>query len=40
MLSDPVALKRMGDALKGYVERRYLWDNLVPSYLALYRQCL
>jgi len=40
MLSDPAALKGMGAALKGYVERRYLWDNLVPSYLALYRQCL
>jgi glycosyltransferase involved in cell wall biosynthesis len=40
MLGDPVALQRMGATLKKYVEQRFLWDNLVPSYLALYGQCL
>lgn len=40
VLNDPAALKRMGAALREYVESRYLWDNLVPAYLALYRRCL
>lgn len=39
LLRDRAALERMGAALKTYVERTYLWDNLVPRYLALYRQC-
>ncbi len=38
VLADPTALERMGAALRNYVQSRYLWDNLAPSYLALYRQ--
>lgn len=38
MLRDPAALARKGAALKSYVEKTYLWDNLAPRYLALYRR--
>ncbi len=38
MLRDTAALARKGAALRSYVEKTYLWDNLVPRYLALYRQ--
>lgn len=38
MLRDTAALARKGAALKSYVERTYLWDNLAPRYLALYRR--
>jgi glycosyltransferase involved in cell wall biosynthesis len=40
MLDNHADLERMGSALKTYVEEKYLWDNLVHRYLALYRQCL
>ena len=40
MLNDLDALARMGLALKAYVERKFLWENLAPRYLDLYRQCL
>jgi len=40
MLRDSAGLERMGAALREYVRARYLWDNLAPSYLALYRQVL
>jgi glycosyltransferase involved in cell wall biosynthesis len=38
LLGDGAALERMGAALREHVRRKYLWDNLVPVYLALYRQ--
>jgi glycosyltransferase involved in cell wall biosynthesis len=38
MLRDPAALAHKGAALKSYVEKTYLWDNLAPRYLALYRR--
>jgi glycosyltransferase involved in cell wall biosynthesis len=38
MLRDPAALAQKGAALKSYVEKTYLWDNLAPRYLALYRR--
>jgi glycosyltransferase involved in cell wall biosynthesis len=39
MLRDPAGLARMGAALKAHVGKTYLWDNLAPRYLALYRRC-
>jgi glycosyltransferase involved in cell wall biosynthesis len=38
LLGDRAALARMGAALREHVRQKYLWDNLVPVYLALYRQ--
>jgi len=40
LLGDPSALKQMGAALKSFVKGRYAWEGLLPTYVALYRDCL
>jgi len=38
LLGDRATLARMGAALREHVRRNYVWDNLVPVYLELYRR--
>ncbi len=40
MLSDSVGLRAVGENLKKFVVRKFLWINLVNDYISLYSNIL
>ncbi len=40
LLSEPGALKIMGNKLKAYIEQSFTWDSIIQKYLVIYRGIL